>query len=214
MLVAPVSTAAAQPVYDNKLWSSMNGEADLTDSARVSVSEELRTGGESGFDQARTEIDVGIRPSAYLGLAALYVLMLRDGDPRLGTADETRHRFAGSATVRYEIGRVSLSNRVRVQYTTYELEDDHVHVRDRIRAGYDVTKHVTPYAAFEAIYLLSPKQEYRESRIYLGVDWRVIKRLEVGAFYLRQAEANVQLPERNNIVGLELTYLVHKIKKK
>jgi len=213
IVLGTAATAAAQGVDDQKLWSSATGAVDISDTMRASVSEELRNGADSGFDQARTELELGIRPNAYLGFAALYVLMLRDGDPRIGTVDETRHRVAGDASVRYEHERLSLSNRARLQYTTYEFEDDHVHLRDKLRAGYDVTKRVTPYAALEFIYLLAPKSEYRETRFYLGVDWRVKKRLELGAFFLRQDETNVQMPEHNNILGLELTYLVHRIKK-
>jgi len=213
IVMAAASSAHAQAVDDDKLWSEATGAVDVTDSTRASVSEQFRGGADSGFDQARTELALGIRANTYLSFAGLYVLMLRDGDPRVGTADETRHRLAADATLRYELDRFSIGNRVRMQYTTYEFDDDHVHFRDKIRGGYDVTKHVTPYAALEFFYLLSPKAEYRETRFYLGVDWRVKKRLELGAFFLRQVETNVQMPERNNILGLELTYLVYKVKK-
>src|SRR5262245_54188005 len=213
ILMATATTAAAQAVDDEKLWSEATGAVDVTDSVRASVSEQLRSGADSGFDQARTELTLGMRANTYFSFAALYVLMLRDGDPRIGTVDETRHRIAGDASVRYELDRFTISNRVRLQYTTYEFDNDHIHLRDKIRGGYDVTKHVTPYAALELFYLLSPKSEYRETRFYLGVDWQVKKRLEVGAFFLRQVETNVQMPEHNNILGLELTYLVYQVKK-
>jgi len=213
IVIGTAASAAAQGVDDAKLWSEATGAVDVADNMRASVSEQLRSGADSGFDQARTELDLGIRANAYLSFAALYVLMLRDGDPRLDTFDETRHRFAGDVKVGWERDRLSLSNRVRLQYTTYEMDSDHVHLRDKIRAGYDVTKHVTPYAALELFVLLSPKGEYRETRWYLGVDWRAMKRLELGAFFLRQDETNVGTPEHNNILGLELTYLIHKIKK-
>ena len=213
IVMATATTAAAQAVDDDKLWSEATGAVDVTDSTRASVSEQLRSGADSGFDQARTELTLGVRANPYLSFAGLYVLMLRDGDPRIGTVDETRHRIAGDAAVHYELDRLSLSNRVRLQYTTYQFDDDHIHVRDKIRGGFDATKHVTPYAALEFFYLLSPKSEYRETRFYLGVDWRVKKRLELGAFFLRQVETNVQMPEHNNILGLELSYLVYKIKK-
>jgi hypothetical protein len=213
LIIGASGSAVAQPVDDNKLWSTATAEADVTRTLRLEASEELRTGSTSGFDEARTEVELGVRPTSYLGFAAVYVLIVADGDPRLGTADETRHRLAGDTSLRIERGRFGASNRVRLQYTTHEAEAGRTEIRDKIRAGYEVVDHVTPYAAVELFYLIDPKAEYRETRWLLGVDWRLNKRFELGAFYLRQDETNVQMPEHNNILGFELTYMVRRIKK-
>jgi hypothetical protein len=208
------SSAAAQPVGDAKLWLSGKGVADLSKAIDVSGSLELRSGADTGFDQLRLGLALGMRPNKYLGFNVFYVLMSRDGDRQVGTVDETRHRIGADASVRYETDRLSLGNRVRLQDTTYELDANHVHLRDKLHAGYEAVKHVTPYVALEFIYLLSPHSEYRETRFYLGVDWRASKRLELGAYYLLQEETNVRLPEHNQVLGLELTYRFHPIKKK
>ncbi len=205
--------AHAQTVTDDMLWTSVTGAADLTDVVQFSLSEELRVGSDSGYDQARTGVQLEVRATDFLGFAAGYTLIMRDGDPRLGTVDETRNRIAGDANLRFHLGRFALADRVRMQFTTYEFEEDHVHVRNRVRGGYKATKHIEPYAALELIYLLSPKSEYRETRIYLGVDWRAMKRFDVGAYFLYQAETNVRMPEENLILGLELSYLFRKVKK-
>lgn len=213
LVAAATAPAAAQVVNDNKLWLSGTGAADLTEIVRFEGTLELRSGAESGFDQARGGLELGIKPNDYLGFDVFYVLMLRDGDPRLATRDETRNRIGADAMLRYDTDKLSVGNRVRLQYTTYELDSDHVHLRDKIHAGYEVVEHVTPYVALELIYLLSPKSEYRETRFYVGVNWHAVKHLDLGVYYMRQIETNVRMPEHNNILGIEATYLFRKVKK-
>jgi hypothetical protein len=214
LLILFVTTRAhAQTVTDEKLWTSATAAADLTDVLRLSLSEELRLGADSGTDQARTGLQLDIRATDILRFAAGYTLILRDGNQRLGTRDETRHRLAGDMNLVLRFDRLSLSDRVRLQFTTYEYEEAHVHLRNRLRAGVAATKHVEPYVAVELIYLLSPKSEYRETRFYVGVDWRAMKRFDVGGFFLYQVETNVNMPEENFILGLELSYLFRKVKK-
>jgi len=212
-VLCTASTAAAQAVSDSKLWLSGTGEADLTHMLRAGASLELRNGADSGYDQTRVGLELGIKLNKYFGFDVFYVLMLRDGDPRLGTVDETRHRIGVDANQRFDTDRLTIGNRIRLHNTTYELDSDHVHLRDKVHVGYEVVEHVTPYVALELIYLLSPKSEYRETRFYVGVDWHAMKRLDLGAFFLRQVETNVQMPEHNNIIGLEATYLFRRVKK-
>ena len=213
ILTATAAPAAAQAVDDQKSWTSVAAEADLTRLVRVGASEELRVGVDSGFDQARTGVEVGVRPLDYLSFGVLYLLIVSDGDPRLGSTDETRHRVAGEVTARYGPGRLALSNRARLQFTTHE-GDDRWEVRDKIRAGYEVVDDVMPYLALEVFYLIDPISEYRETRFYVGVDWKATKRIELGAFYLRQQETNVGSPEHNNVLGLEATFRIRRVKNK
>lgn len=207
-------TASAQAVSDSKLWLEGTGEIDLSDAAQLAVSASIRSGVESGFDQLRGAARLSYRVTDYLAFAGGYTLISRDGYGPLDTLDETRHRLSGDVNLRVRPGQFDLSYRLRLQFTTYEFEDDHFNVRNRVRAGYRATKRVTPYAALELIYVMAPKAEYRETRFYLGVDWRVKKRIELGFFFMRQEETNVRTPERNSVLGVDLTYTFKRAKNK
>lgn len=213
LLVGLAGTASAQTVSDQKLWLEGTGEAELGDRMKLSVSSSLRSGANSGVDQFRIDAGLGYRVNEYLAFAGRYYLMFRDGYARLDTRDETRNRLAGDVHLRVRPDRFELSYRLRLQYTTYQYDPNHFHIRNRFGAAYAVTKRVSPYAALELIYLASPNAEYRETRIYLGVDWRIKKRLELGAFYMRQMETNVNMPEENDILGIGLTYTFLRNKK-
>jgi len=213
LIVAAVGTADAQTVSDQKLWLEGTGEAELSEKSKLAVSSSLRSGADSGVDQFRIDAIFSYRANEYAAFAGRYYLMFRDGYAPLDTRDETRHRVAGDVNLRVQPARFELSYRLRLQYTTYQFDQDHFHLRNRFRAAYAATGRIAPYAALELIYLASPNAEYRETRVYLGVDWRIKKRLELGVYYMRQQETNVNTPEENDILGIGVTYTFHRHKK-
>jgi len=205
-LLVLAGTANAQTVSDNKLWLSATGELDLSHATQLGLTAGLRSGSDSGLDQIRAEVELEHRLTHYLELGGAYYLMSRNGNARLDTRDELRHRLFGQGTLRIRPDRFELSYRLRLQYTTYEFDSNHFHVRNKFKGAFAATKRVAPYAALELIYVTSPNSEYRETRFYLGVDWRFRKRTELGIFYLRQVEHNVNTPEHNNVLGVGITY--------
>jgi len=213
VLAVTPRSAAAQTVSDEKLWLAGKGEFDLSREASLDVTAGIRSGADSGLDQLRGEVGVSYRFTDYLAVAASYYLLVRDGYAPLETVDETRHRLAANGELRTRPKRFELSYRMRLQYTTYEQDTDHIAWRHKFHGGYRATKRVTPYAALELIYLFSPHAEYRETRFYLGVDWRFRKRTELGVYFMHQQETNVRLPEENNVLGVELTYTFRHVKK-
>ena len=212
-LLLLAGTADAQSVSDNKLWLSATGELDLTRATQLGLTASMRSGADSGLDQLRAEVELDHRVTDYLAVGGAYYLTSKDGNARLDTRDEVRHRLLGQGTLRLRRDRFELSYRLRLQFTTYEFDSDHFHVRNKFKAAVSATKHVTPYAALELIHLASPKAEYRETRFYLGVDWRFRKRTELGIYYLRQVETNVNTPELNNVIGIGITYTLRHVKR-
>ena len=214
VLLLGSKTLHAQGVSDQKLWLEGTGEAELGPHLRLAGSTSLRSGADSGVDQFRFDAALGYRLDEHFAFAGRYYLMFRDGYAPLDTQDETRHRVAGDFSVRVRPQRLELSYRLRLQYTTYSLESDHVHLRNKLGAAYAVNKKVAPYVALELIYLASPKNEYRETRVYVGVDWRIKKRIGLDVYYMRQEEENVRTPEQNDILGVQLRYTFVRNKKK
>jgi hypothetical protein len=214
VLLLDSKTQHAQGVSDQKLWLEGTGEAELGPHLRLAASTSLRSGADSGVDQFRFDAALGYRLDEHFAFAGRYYVMFRDGYAPLDTQDETRHRVAGDLNVRVRPQRFELFYRLRLQYTTYPFESDHFHLRNKLGAAYAVTKKVAPYVALELIFLASPNAEYRETRFYVGVDWRIKKRIGLDVYYMRQQEENVRMPEQNDILGGQLTYTFVRNKKK
>lgn len=209
-MLAVMGEARAQAVADQKLWLSGAAEIPLADAVRADLGGTLRAGADSGYDQFRIDTGLSFRASGYLGFAAGYSYMLRDGSPALDTADDTRHRLTGDVKLRARPGRLELSYRARLQLTTSEVDSTRLHLRNKVEVGYQASRRLTPFVAVEGIHLLDPVAEYRETRVYLGADVRLDKRFALTAYYLRQQETNVGRPEENNVLGLDLTYAVRR----
>lgn len=63
-----------------------------------------------------------------------------------------------------------------------------------------------PSVAYELFFRLNGRNEFRVSRITLGLDWRITKQFEMTTFYRLQDDIFVNSPERQHIVGLMLAY--------
>jgi uncharacterized protein DUF2490 len=193
LAVAP-APARAQVQEDNQAWLTAEGRADLTRALRLTVQQELRVGTEAGYDETFTDVELGYRINRRFAVGAHYRLILLDG--------ETRHRVAGDAAVRWRKKPVDLRYRLRLQATTREADSTLVPMRHKFTLGILAPHHLEPYVAVEFHYLLSPVSEYRERRLYAGVEWAATDRLDLEAYFLDQRESNVQLPEHNQVIGL------------
>ena len=53
---------------------------------------------------------------------------------------------------------------------------------------------------------LNGKNEFRVSRLTVGLDWKITKKIEVTTFYRLQDDIFIKAPERQHILGMMLTY--------
>ena len=203
MLTVTAGRARAQATQDNRLWVSAAAEAELTERLRADLEQELRLGTEAGFVETYTQLGLRVKVLAYLHLGAAYRYIAFDG--------ETRHRGLGDVLVPVDLGKVALQYRVRFQGTTREQDDTQYTVRNRLKLEVNAPKKLTPFLGAEIFYQVSPNAEYRERRIFVGVAWQALKKLELAAYYLNQHEANVSMPEANHVLVLEVAYRLREV---
>jgi len=198
-LVLYAGAAWAQPRSDEQVWLSAEGQAVVTKRLRLGVEQQLRLDEQaSGFDQTHTELSVAYRLRKFLSVGAGYRFIVRG-------AEERRHRGMADAALSHDLGPVELQYRFRVQMTTREMDTQTV-LRNRVRAAIDLPHRLMPFAAAEVHHVVDPGQELRELRGYLGLDWEATRAVELQLFYLHQRELNVNVPERNHILGMGFRY--------
>jgi len=205
LLLARSGVAWAQTTTDEQLWIFGEGQAELTKKLRLDLEQQLRLDqAATGFDETFTELGLHYRLLKPLRVGGFYRAIFLDG--------ETRHRVGGDGEARVGFGRVELSYRLRLQYTTRD-QGGRTALRNRLKIAVDAPYGLVPFAAGELIYVFE-KSELREERLYLGVEFAVTKRTGLSAFYLLQNEINVNAPERNHVLGLGLTWTVFEHAKK
>lgn len=209
-LAATAANASAQMVQDSQLWVGAQGRVEVNRPLTLEVEQELRVGANAGFDKTYTQVAAKYDVTSYLRAGLGYRFIITE--PPGAMATESRNRVALDIEPHAHLKRIKLSYRLRLQVKSRPNETD-TYWRNRFKASVEATKQLEPFAAIEFHTILSPKNEYRETRLYLGTNWAVTSRFEVEAFYAYQQETNVAMPEQNHILGIEGTYTFRKAPK-
>jgi Protein of unknown function (DUF2490) len=108
---------------------------------------------------------------------------------------------------------LSFTNRFRYQYArTSFTGKTEMYLREKIKFKYNLSKLVDPYVSTE-IYFKLLKNEFRNLRFSVGLDWKINKRWSLSSFYIFQREIYVNIPSRDHIFGISGKYSM-KVKKK
>jgi len=191
--------AFAQAVTDERVWLGAGVDAGLGPRLRFSAEQQLRLGAGVGFDETHTELKAQYRILDMLRVGVLYRLAFTDVD--------TRNRIGAEVKLQGTYKMITGSYRLRLQDTTRPSQNsDQVMLRNRLKVDIEATKRVTPFASIELHHQLSPVAEYRKFRLTLGVAWELTKKIELDGYYLFETESNVNMPQTNHILGLELIY--------
>lgn len=166
------------------------------------------------FDNLRTfkvfliEPAVAYKLSKNFDLALIYRLSL---EPL-----ETKQRLAFEFKADEGFKRFDFSNRLRFQkdYEVNELPENLF--RNRVQIGYNIRKSkISPYINAEAFYLLHYKGNgFDQLRLGVGFDYKISKRLDLEAYFIREWQINQPEPVNTNIIGITLKVEVKKRKKK
>ena len=111
---------------------------------------------------------------------------------------------------------ISFRYRLRLQKTnkSYSNKEPSDYLRNKFHVGYNASKLVDPFFAYELYFRFDQKNEFRRNRYTLGLDWKVNKQLGITTYYRIQNDINVKRPEKLNIIGLSLSYNMALNKKK
>jgi len=208
-----VSTLCAVPrlagaqTSDTEMWTGAELNVDLPQRMRFAWSHSLRFDDDvARLKQAFHEVALRYRATDWLQFQGGYrFYMVRDG--------ETAQRLFGDVGLRYRPGDSAwqFQYRLRLQNTMRpDPLEDLTYLRNKFEVSYRVNKDVTPYVAFELFYRFrdAAADEFRRYRLEGGVDWDIAKRTTLSGFLLFQSEMNVASPERDYVLGVELSYQI------
>ena len=80
------------------------------------------------------------------------------------------------------------------------------YIRNKITLGYNASKLVDPFIAYELYFRFDNKNEFRKNRLTFGLDWRLNKKMSLTTYYRLQEEMNVKKPDKIKVIGLAFSY--------
>lgn len=127
------------------------------------------------------------------------------------------HRFSGDFIFNLGKKGFPLSFQYRLRYqrekgvNNNNAED---YVRNKFKLDYNLSKLVDPYISLEPFFRFNGKNEFRVMRYEIGLEWRIIKNLQLTSFYRLQKDVNVKRPDKTHVIGLMLSYEIRTYEKK
>lgn len=125
--------------------------------------------------------------------------------------DRNEHRWSLDLSLEYDIDDfpVDVGYRFRVtdEKKSYTGEKS-TYVRNRFSLDWNMSKLVDPYFEYENFYRLNQKKEWRTNRFTLGLEWKLSDEADLETFYRIEDEFNVEVPGKQYIFGLSLSYEV------
>ena len=202
-LVGGADNVSAQQ-SDTKLWAGFTGRVELLEPLRLDINHQQRLSSELGKEKSLTEFELRLRALEILRLSAAYRTIATNDDGFW-------HRAMLNLGAAYGVGQIGLAYRLRLQSTVRSNETVSA-IRNKISADYDLDGPLTPSAAFELHYQ-STDSEFREVRFQAGVEYKMSKKIRLGAFYMFQSEFNKRVGESNHVLRLGITYVFRRVKK-
>ncbi|MBN4071489.1 DUF2490 domain-containing protein [Crocinitomix catalasitica] len=101
---------------------------------------------------------------------------------------------------------LSFGCRSRIQnVTTLVNWKNQTYLREKIGVGYNMSKLVDPYFAYEIFFQFNGRYKLNKARTTAGLNWRLGKCLKLKTFYRLQSEIFTKNGKRQHILGLGLS---------
>ena len=211
VLLVMTQGVAAQST-DHELWTGASFGLKINKKWSASIEEQFRINQNiSNLKQALTELGVKYKLGKHFALKGYYRFV---GKPQ----KNNKNRLAIDLLANYKLKSIPLrfSYRLRLQNTvTANSGNTKKYIRNKFGLSYNLSKLVDPFVSYE-LYYRRAKSEFRVTRLTLGLDWRLNKRMSLTTYYRIQNYINVKNLRQRNIIGVMFAYStsVKKLKKK
>lgn len=103
---------------------------------------------------------------------------------------------------------ISFKYRLRIQDTKKidSKKQASDYLRNKFEIGFNTSKLVDPFIAYELYYRFDNKNEFRKARFTLGLDWKINKQMGLTTYYRIQKDINVKNPVKLKIIGVSFSY--------
>lgn len=211
-LMGICSSGFAQ-VNDAGQWTTLTLERKFTQSYAMYLTQELRFNQNiSELGVFFTELGAEYKINNLIKISAAYRFV---NSRRLDGTYNGHSRYYTDITIKKKFKPVILIYRLRYQSQLLNFVEQSqktiptTNIRNKFIVKLDLHKSYTPYIAAELFYQLNDniRKEFDRVRYYVGFDYEINKKNEVGLYYLLQKEFNVVNPNSDYVIGLTYTYL-------
>ena len=208
------SNAQFSPTYsDAGMWNTFSLDYAINKKISILFAEELRIKENySRLNLFYTNIGIEYSLNKYIKTSLVYRPIQKFVDDNTFS---NRHRLMWDASVKYKIKKISLSYRHRLQVEAKNIQSSELgqvpewYSRHKFEIGYQATKKINPYFAFETRYqfydprIITAYHKFDRMRFQLGCDYKLNGFSKIGVYYLFQQLFNVNSNENLYITGIE-----------
>ncbi|MEA3504827.1 MAG: DUF2490 domain-containing protein [Bacteroidota bacterium] len=197
-----------------ELWIGPKVKLDLNEQFEIKLKQECRFD-ENASSLKKSLIQVGVEWKPY-EFASMEIGYRKCFFPEKKVAniiiDEDEKRIFLSLSLDKKIVKdVTIKYRTKYQRDDKkegtDSEKEHI-LRNRLTIDYNLSSIADPYLSGEIYYRFDDKNEFRRYRIIMGLETKIIKRLDLDTFLLLQRDYNIKTPETTWIMGVSLKYSI------
>ncbi len=211
MILLLINSHVFTQTTDNQLWTGASIGLKLNKKFTVSLREEFRFDNNmSSRKSIFTEIGVKYKLNKHFSFVPRFRII---NIPL--KKDKKRISFDAYYSWKKKKFPVSFKYRFRIQDTKKfnSKKQGRDFIRNKFTIGYNATKLVDPFFAYEIYFRFDGKNEFRKNRFTFGLDWKLNKKMSLTTYYRIQDDINVKKPDKIKVIGLAFSYNLSLIKK-
>ena len=201
--VVLICSSAAGQTSDNQLWSGATLKLRMNKKLRFDIEEQVRFNNDISrlnitFTEGSILYDLTKRISFKGNFRYIY-------DPNSHNA----LRYSGDLAYNWSKKRFPFDFKYRLRFQ--RLSEEHTHeiesyFRNKFSADYNLSKLVDPFIAYESYFKLDYIYQFTVNRFVVGLDWSILKNIDLETFFMYEDEFGEKNPEINKVFGLGLSY--------
>lgn len=181
-----VTPLIASDRRDRQFWTVDAVECPITGAWKINIETEFHFDDHLNLLKRQADIGVSLKAKKWLSISVNY----KRAEEKANADWEIENRPYINATIFWKMGRLSLSERARLEYRIQEQADPMWRYRNKIRVGLpfqDTSINLEPYLSDE-IFVIFNKIAIEEHRILAGVAARLHNHIKVELYYMLKSE--------------------------
>lgn len=192
----------AQP-SDNAFWGGVTAKIKINSKWDASIEEQLRFNENfSNLNSAITEAGISYEVTDRISAKTTFRYYYN-------TESFNRYRYTGDLSYSFSEKGFPwrFKYRIRFQNTKKIYKNEYsTYIRNRFTVGYNLTKIADPYVAYEAYFKLNYVNKFTVNRFYVGLDWKILKDLELETYFMLESEFGEPKPKITRVFGIGFAY--------
>ncbi len=122
---------------------------------------------------------------------------------------QNSYRYSGDFAYDWSKKKFPLNVKYRLRFQRTIEEHTHAaesYFRNKLTAGYNLTKIVDPYIGFESYFKLNYINKFTTNRYIAGLEWKITKKIDLTTYFMLEDEFGERKPKIQRIFGVELAY--------